>query len=397
MNEMVAFLAKHGYWILIISVLGRQACLPIPANLLLLAGGALAGMGRLSFVDIIAVSVIAFIAADLTWYEAGRRWGNKTLHFICGSSRNPSSCVGKMTDRFNRSGAKILLISKFIIGLDAVAVPMAGISGTDRPRFLAFDGAGAVVWSCAYTTLGWAFSDQLDRVATYSAKLATLAILGGIAAVCVFVVLKLLRWYRFLREFRLARITPDQLMSKLRGDENVLILDLQGGTKQAQELMAIPGAIRINPHLLQQYKRYRDADLATDREVVLYCSGPSEITSARVALTLHRRGFENVRPLAGGLDAWRKQSFPVTANVEILTPPQGAVFVLHEIFHYPKTHAARLLKTSVVNVDRLLKAARQRIERNHAKSPLLIKYRGSEVSDLRAAAEIPPRPDPQSD
>ena len=53
MNEMVAFLAKHGYWILFISVLGRQACLPVPANLLLLAGGALAGLGKLSFVNVV--------------------------------------------------------------------------------------------------------------------------------------------------------------------------------------------------------------------------------------------------------------------------------------------------------------------------------------------------------
>jgi len=77
MNEMVAFLAKHGYWILFISVLGRQACLPVPANLLLLAEGALAGLGKLSFVNVVAVSVIAFLLADFAWYEAGRSGGAK--------------------------------------------------------------------------------------------------------------------------------------------------------------------------------------------------------------------------------------------------------------------------------------------------------------------------------
>jgi len=204
MNEMVAFLAKHGYWLLFISVLGRQACLPVPANLLLLAAGALAGLGRLSFVNIVAFSVIAFILADLTWYEAGRRWGSRTMHFICGSSRDPSSCVRQVTDRFNRHGAKVLLISKFIIGLDAVAAPMAGISGTARPRFLAFDAIGAILWSSAYATLGYAFRNQLDRVASYSTKMGTLVVLAGIAGFGVFIILRLIRWYRFVHEFRLA-------------------------------------------------------------------------------------------------------------------------------------------------------------------------------------------------
>jgi membrane protein DedA with SNARE-associated domain/rhodanese-related sulfurtransferase len=390
MNEMVAFLAKHGYWILFLSVLGRQACLPVPANLLLLAGGALVGLGRLSFVNIIAVSVLAFVVADLAWYEAGRRWGSKTLHFICGSTRDPTACVGKMTERFNHYGANVLLISKFIIGLDAVAAPMAGISGTERPRFLALDGTGALLWSCAFTALGWAFSDQLDRVASYSAKLGTLAVLAGIAAVCIFLILKLIRWYRFLREFRLARITPDQLMSKLRAGQNVLILDLQGGTKQAQGLMAIPGAIRIDPHLLQRYERYRDPNLPTHREVILYCSSPSEFTSARVAMTLHRRGFEDVRPLAGGLEAWRQQ-FPVTPNIEVLTPPERAAFVLHEIFHYPEIQAARLLKTRVADVHRLLNAAKQRIARNNAKSALAVKYGNSRMPQ-ESTANASPKP-----
>ena len=43
MNEIVWLLTMHGYWLLFLCVLGRQACLPIPANLFVLAAGALAG------------------------------------------------------------------------------------------------------------------------------------------------------------------------------------------------------------------------------------------------------------------------------------------------------------------------------------------------------------------
>ena len=43
----------------------------------------------------------------------------------------------------------------------------------------------------------------------------------------------------------------------------------------------------------------------------LYCTCPSEASSARVALLLKRRGIERVRPLAGGFRAWRDLGYPM--------------------------------------------------------------------------------------
>jgi rhodanese-related sulfurtransferase len=79
--------------------------------------------------------------------------------------------------------------------------------------------------------------------------------------------------------------------------------------------MAIPGAVRIDPRRLEQYG---DAEIVPSQEVVLYCAFPGELTSARVALALQRKGVEHVRPLAGGLQAWRDRGFPVTSEVRVL-------------------------------------------------------------------------------
>jgi hypothetical protein len=46
MNETIRFLAQYDYWLLLGAILGRQACLPIPANLVLVAAGALARSER---------------------------------------------------------------------------------------------------------------------------------------------------------------------------------------------------------------------------------------------------------------------------------------------------------------------------------------------------------------
>ena len=119
---------------------------------------------------------------------------------------------------------------------------------------------------------------------------------------------------RFLREFRLARITPEDLNEKLTAGEDILLVDLQGHRDSASESMGIPGAVRIDPRALEQYK---DIEIAPSREVVLYCASPGEYTSARVALALRRKGIERVHPLAGGLLAWRKRGFPVTSEIRM--------------------------------------------------------------------------------
>lgn len=97
-------------------------------------------------------------------------------------------------------------------------------------------------------------------------------------------------------------------------------MDLQRQADRAGKLMAIPGAVRINSRKLE---RYKDVEISPSREIVLYRECPGEFTSARVALALQKKGVERVRPLAGGLQAWRDRGFPVTS--EIRSPPTPAV------------------------------------------------------------------------
>src|SRR5580704_12689306 len=116
MNETVHFIARYGYWLLALAVLGKQACLPIPTSLFVLAAGALARSGGLSVPVIVGVSVITFLVADLAWYETGRRLGDRILHFVCGFSRDPEARVNRATAAFAGHGLKALLASKFVWG-----------------------------------------------------------------------------------------------------------------------------------------------------------------------------------------------------------------------------------------------------------------------------------------
>jgi membrane protein DedA with SNARE-associated domain/rhodanese-related sulfurtransferase len=316
MNEIVQYLARHGYPVLFASVFARQLCLPVPAILFLLAAGAMAGNGKLNLALVIGLGVVGCVLADLVWFEAGRRRGDDVVHFIHRFSSASDSNAARTKRLFARYGTKALVVAKFVIGLDAIAPPLAGMSGTSLPRFMTFDGIGATLWAGLYAGLGYVFYQQLDKAAAYAKGLG--AILTAIVLLLVAVVLvrRVVYWCRLVRELRLARITPEQLKRKLDHGEKPVIVDVQGCVfHRASHVAGIPGAVHLDGRRLGQYKDTPIPDDWRGREVVLYCSCPSEITSARVARLLMSKGIKHVHPLAGGLQGWRARGYPVDSPV----------------------------------------------------------------------------------
>ena len=55
----------------------------------------------------------------------------------------------------------------------------------------------------------------------------------------------------------------------------------------------------------------RSHEIPCDRDIVLYCTCPSEATAARTAMTLHKLGIERVRSLRGGYGEWKRLGYPV--------------------------------------------------------------------------------------
>jgi membrane protein DedA with SNARE-associated domain/rhodanese-related sulfurtransferase len=315
MNPIVQLLLKHGYAVLFASVFARQMWLPVPAILVLIAAGALAGSGRMTLAIALGLAIIACLLADMVWYEAGRRWGDQILHFIYGFALDPEGAARRSKEIFVRHGLRTLMLAKFVVGLDAATPSLAGLSGISRFRFIAFDAVGAALWSGAYAALGYVLGKDLDRVAAYATRLGTLWVIVVLVALAVYVGRKLVQWHRIVREFRMARISPEELKQKLDAGEEVVIFDLHGrrdGRRRSHH--GIPGAVCIDPHRLGEHDNPKQrTPIPRDCEVVLYCTAPHELTCARVALELHRRGFERVRPLAGGLQAWAERGFPLTS------------------------------------------------------------------------------------
>src|SRR3569833_3311338 len=67
-----------------------------------------------------------------------------------------------------------------------------------------------------------------------------------------------------------------------------------------------------------------DLPLETNVEVVVYCDCPNEASAAVFARKLKQKGIVHVRPLAGGLEAWRAIGYPVDSVAAAANSPDVA-------------------------------------------------------------------------
>ena len=268
MSAPVQFLLHHPYLTLFGIVLAEQLGLPLPSLPVLLAAGALAGMGRIALGHALLFAILATALADLTWFEAGRRRGNRVVQFVCKVSLEPDSCVRRTEDVFVRFGPRSLLFVKFVPGLGLMAVTLAGAFGVKRLRFLLFDLAGASVWAGSYLTLGYVFSGQIERATEAVAHLGITV--AGIAAIIggSWIVWKYVQRRRFIREIYVERIAPEELRRKIEAGEPVAIVDLRHRLDFELDQRTLPGALRFEAGELEA----RHQEIPRDRDVVLYCT-----------------------------------------------------------------------------------------------------------------------------
>jgi membrane protein DedA with SNARE-associated domain len=268
MHATLEFLIKHGYIVLPAWVFAEQLGLPIPSLPLMLAAGALAGTGRLSFWASLFLVTIAALFADSIWYTLGRTKGIRILQFLCKISLEPDSCVRRTEGIFSKQGARSLLLAKFIPGLSTVAPPLAGIFHMRTRKFLLYDGLGSMVWGVAMIGTGYIFSSQIEHIAERAAALGSslmVLLIGGLAA---YIAWKFFARQRFLRELRIARITPEELKIKIDSREELVIVDLRHSLDFEADPETIPGAFRMEARELEE----KNDRLPRDREVILYCT-----------------------------------------------------------------------------------------------------------------------------
>jgi membrane protein DedA with SNARE-associated domain/rhodanese-related sulfurtransferase len=312
----IVFFVHYAYLIIFLWVLVEQIGVPIPSVPVLLTAGTLSATHRVSFVGITIAMLLSCLIADTIWFSLGRRYGNSVLKLLCRLSFEASTCVSKTEGYFTRRGAVTLLFAKFVPGLSTVAAPIAGQTGMSYGRFLAWDLAGSLIWGETFILAGRFFGDLAKRSAPFFAWLGHFAIFIFAAMVLGFLFHRVWKQRKFLQQVRELRLEPSELKEMLDASEKnktppPFIVDLRHPLDYLPDPRVLPGALRIGPNELKQHSEI----IPRDRDVILYCTCPSEETSAKLALQLHKMGVYRVRPLRGGFDGWKEAGYPLVDYV----------------------------------------------------------------------------------
>jgi len=307
MRTLIELLIQHGLLLVFLVTLAARVGAPLPAAPLLVVAGGLAAADELSWPAVLAVSIVANLLGDGVWYQAGRAYGHRVMKLLCRISLSPDSCVRQSETLIARWGGSSLVAAKFLPGISVVAAPMAGALGMSVTRFLAFDVLAGALWSGVFLGLGLLLSQQIQLVLD---ALAGAGLVAGLALLLIIAGLVLRRWWRrrrFLRDVETARITVDEAIGLIEQGLEPIFIDVRAEASRQVDPRRIPGA------RLAELKQihHQSADLPRDRELVLYCNCPNEVSAALAAKVLAGQGFTRVRALAGGLDGWEAAGRPI--------------------------------------------------------------------------------------
>jgi rhodanese-related sulfurtransferase len=116
---------------------------------------------------------------------------------------------------------------------------------------------------------------------------------------------------RTRREMERLSITPEALHDLIVAQHEVLVLDVRQPLDLLADSETIPGAQRLSPEEVTA----NPALIPADKELVVYCTCPSDKTSRIIAhraqLLAPNVDISRVKFLKGGLAAWKAKGYPV--------------------------------------------------------------------------------------
>jgi membrane protein DedA with SNARE-associated domain len=188
LEALASPLEHYGLWAIFFLVLVEDFGIPVPGETVIIAASIYAGSGRL---NVVAVGVVAFFAAvlgDNIGYGIGRFGGRRLVDRWGKYVFLTPERLDKAEEFFDRQGAKIITIARFIEGLRQANGIIAGITKMHWLRFIAYNALGAALWVGTWVSIGY-FAGQhintiyslITRYSLYVAIAAVVVIVGLIA------------------------------------------------------------------------------------------------------------------------------------------------------------------------------------------------------------------------
>jgi membrane protein DedA with SNARE-associated domain len=184
LHHLIEQLHTYGYAVLGIAIGLESVGVPLPGETLLITAAVLAATThQLNIVFVVLFAALGAIVGQIAGYWIGWVVGFRLL-------RRYGRHIG-LTDRrlaygralFRQHGVKVVIVSRFVMLLRALAALLAGANRMPWPRFMLANVAGSAAWASLYGVGAYALGHEAKHLAGPAAiaigVIAAAALLAG--------------------------------------------------------------------------------------------------------------------------------------------------------------------------------------------------------------------------
>ncbi len=157
-------LQEHPYLALVVYIGLASIGVPMPEDVGLLLAGLACYLGKARVEFMIPLAMASILCGDTFIYMLGRRWGTHLLEHRFARRLATEAQIEGIRRQFLRHELKTIFIARFLPGLRALVFLTAGAVRVKYWRFLAANGAAAMLSVPALVLLGDLFGYSFDRL-----------------------------------------------------------------------------------------------------------------------------------------------------------------------------------------------------------------------------------------
>jgi len=164
LRTLEPLLGNHGYLAVFGLVLLEDFGVPVPGETVLILAAVYAGSGRL---NVWLVGLLAFAGAvigDNIGFAIGRFGGRLLVDRYGRYVLLTAERLDRVTAFFERRGAGVIVVARFIEGLRQANGIIAGTTGMHWARFLAFNALGALLWVAVWVSVGYFSGSHITSI-----------------------------------------------------------------------------------------------------------------------------------------------------------------------------------------------------------------------------------------
>ena len=170
MQNLTHLITQYGYLAVFVLMLAESACIPVPSEVIMMFGGAMAagafpGEQPPSLIGVVAAGVLGNVAGSYLAWAVGKYAGRAAIGRWGRGIGVREHEIDRAVAWFERHGPVAVLVGRVIPVIRTFISLPAGFAGMPASRFGLYTALGCIPWTAALGIAGYALGANWEKVA----------------------------------------------------------------------------------------------------------------------------------------------------------------------------------------------------------------------------------------